>query len=305
MKNATRSLREKHQKQFVKIFDGLTGKYSRWEIWQDFIYLVAIEISNAVDLANKQERAKTYQTLMKKYGEADRKAFAEMFNAVVMGMERSQNHDFLGELYMMLNLGNSQAGQFFTPYDVCAAMAMMAAEDLKSQIEEKHWVSVNDPACGAGATLLAFADECMIQGVNYQTSVLFVAQDVDYIVGLMCYIQLSLRGCPGYVVVGNTLTNPSVCLDERALIPVHGKNVWYTPFYFREVWHFRRLWAQIDLMFRPATKPETEQKDAQPISERGDNPTPLKKKERVKPVATTSEGQEIFKETKTGQLTLF
>lgn len=305
MKNATRSLREKHQKQFVKIFDGLTGKYSRWEIWKDFIYLVAIEISNAVDLANKPERTNTYQMLMKKYGETDRKAFAEMFNAIVMGMERSQNHDFLGELYMMLNLGNSQAGQFFTPYDVCAAMARICTDDLKKQIEEKHWIAVSDPACGAGATLLAFADECMIQGVNYQTSVLFVAQDVDYIVGLMCYIQLSLRGCPGYVVIGDTLTNPSVCLDDRALIPVHGKNVWYTPFYFREVWHFRRIWAQIDLMFRPATKLEDEQKDAQPVLDDGDNSAPPKKKKRTKAIATGSKERKTLNETKTGQLTLF
>lgn len=82
---------------------------------------------------------------------------------------------------------------------------------------------------------MAFANECTRQGVNYQTSVLFVAQDIDLTAGLMCYIQLSLLGCPGYVVIGNTLTEPSVSLDKRGLIPQDKGNVWYMPFYFQDV----------------------------------------------------------------------
>ena len=31
----TRSIRDDHQKKFLKIFNGLTGKHSRWEIWED------------------------------------------------------------------------------------------------------------------------------------------------------------------------------------------------------------------------------------------------------------------------------
>lgn len=44
----------------------------------------------------------------------------------------------LGELFMALGLANEWKGQFFTPYDICRAMAAMnLGEDLKSQIEEK------------------------------------------------------------------------------------------------------------------------------------------------------------------------
>lgn len=35
----TRSIRDDHQKNFLKIFNGLTGKHSRWEIWEDFVTL--------------------------------------------------------------------------------------------------------------------------------------------------------------------------------------------------------------------------------------------------------------------------
>ncbi len=130
---------------------------------------------------------------------------------------------------------------------------MTYGEDLKRKIEGQGWVSVNDPACGAGALLVAFANECRRPGndINYQTSVLFVAQDIDLVAGCMCYIQLSLLGCPGYVVIGDTLLHPSTSIDARGLIPVPGENVWYTPFYFRDVWHYRRLIAQLDLLFKP------------------------------------------------------
>lgn len=43
----TRSIRDDHQKNFLKIFNSLTGKHSRWEIWEDFVTLTAIEISNS------------------------------------------------------------------------------------------------------------------------------------------------------------------------------------------------------------------------------------------------------------------
>ena len=112
----------------------------------------------------------------------------------------------LGELFMAMGLVKEWNGQFFTPYEICRAMAAMnLGEDLKSQIEEKGWVSVSDPACGAGALQLAFANECKRNHINYQTSVFFVAQDIDFLAGCMCYIQMSLLGCPAM----GSLTIPS------------------------------------------------------------------------------------------------
>lgn len=60
----TRSIRDDHQKNFLKIFNGLTGKHSRWEIWEDFVTLTAIEISNSTDKVNATERTKMYQTII-------------------------------------------------------------------------------------------------------------------------------------------------------------------------------------------------------------------------------------------------
>lgn len=119
----TRSIRDDHQKNFLKIFEGLTGKHNRWEIWRDFIHLTAIEISNSTDRLNAPERTKDYQTIISKYSASERNGMAEMLAEVVMGMEQNPDQDFLGSLYMMCELGNDHAGQFFTPYDVCRCMA--------------------------------------------------------------------------------------------------------------------------------------------------------------------------------------
>ena len=252
-RSVPRNLKSTHQTEFVKIFNSLCGRYGRWKIWQDFITLAAIAISNTVDRSQAAEREKTYMTIAGKYKPEEMLKFSQMLQEVVIGMDFNPDQDFLGELYMALDLGNDHAGQFFTPYNVCRMMA--------------------------------FANACTRQKINYQTSVLFVAQDIDYIVGLMCYLQLSLMGCAGYVVIGDTLLHPSTALDRRGLIPRPDQNIWYTPFYFRDIWHYRRIWAQMDLLL------QTDEKPAEQVTGK------LKSSAALPPLP--------LQETKTGQLTLF
>lgn len=287
MGKAVRRVREESQKNIVKTMESLVGRFSLWEIWQDFIIMSAIGIANVVDATYREERERAYLERAKKYSPKELDVFADMLAEVVIAMDQNPDQDFLGELFMALDLGNEWKGQFFTPYSVCRAMAgMTCGGGLKSKIEQQGWVSVNDPACGAGALLIAFANECRRPGndVNYQTSVLFVAQDIDYLAGMMCYIQMSLLGCPGYVVIDDALAHPSTSYDARGLLPTGGSNVWYTPMYFRDVWHWRRLWVQMDrVLFTAAPKGQAE------------TPAP-------EPLGTV---EEDFKVTKTGQLTLF
>ena len=180
MKSVTRPVRNQIQKEVVRLFDRLAQRHSRWEVWADFVYLSATTLSNAVDKAHFAEREKTYLAVARKYNKEELDTIAEMLALVVMGIDENPDQDFLGELFMSLNLGNQYKGQFFTPYCVCRVMAQITGTDnLKAKLEGKGWVSVNDCCCGAGALLVAFANECTRQGINFQTSVLFVAQDID------------------------------------------------------------------------------------------------------------------------------
>ncbi len=267
------------QKPVIDIFDSLAYRHSRWAVWTDFVAMAACSLSN-LDREQQPKREEMYLSIAKKYSQDDLEQFAAMFAAVVEALEEDAEQDFLGDLFMRLELGNEAHGQFFTPYHVCDLMAKMNFDNAATEIEQRGYISVNDPCCGAGALLVAFANECRRQEINFQTSVLFVAQDIDITAALMCYIQLSLLGCAGYVIIGNTLTTPPT-------EPLHNQNVWYTPMYFRDIWQWRTAIKAIKHM-TGAIEP--------PVN------TELVKEE--KPVVKPSFTLELNTD-KTGQITLF
>ena len=130
---AVRNIRDDHQKAFLKIFNSLCGRFNRWQVWQDFVMVTAIEISNATDKQNSPERTKTYQTIVSKYSDAEQNKFAELLAEVIMGMEQNPDQDFLGELYMLCELGNDASGQFFTPTMFAGAWWKSPGEAIRRQ----------------------------------------------------------------------------------------------------------------------------------------------------------------------------
>ncbi|MFQ9763880.1 MAG: N-6 DNA methylase [Gemmiger formicilis] len=309
-----------YKKEFLRLFDSLCGKYSRWEVWSDFIQLTAIDMSNATDKVNAPKRMETGKTIRKKYRDADMETMGNMLMQLVYGMDADTEQDFLGELYMACNLGNDHAGQFFTPYNVCRCMSEITY-DVPALLDGKGFIAVNDPACGAGALLLSFANICKRKGINYQEKVLFVAQDIDYTVGLMCYIQLSLMGCAGYVVIGDTLINPCTAYDKKGLLPAGDpERIWFTPLFSDGIWYGRRLAAQMDLLISGSSRksPENVNSFTEKPKKVADSPAKDTKKpcsftepaKAAAPVSTPVSTKKVetwkpaeLNETKNGQLT--
>lgn len=225
---------EKRSAGFMGEFKKLLYRHQAWEVWSDFCTMAAISIANAVDKRHFEAREKLYLDTIKRYTKEEQQVFPILFAETVMELERNPDQDFLGKMFMQLELGNHWKGQFFTPYNVCHLMAEMNMDAQVKNIEEKGWISVSDCCCGAGAMLVAFANVCRKKKINYQQCVMFVAQDIDPVAAYMCYIQLSLLGCPGYVKIGDALAEPMVEGDEAK------ECVWCTPMYFSQVWQTRR-----------------------------------------------------------------
>ena len=180
------------QKEFIKTFQELCYSRSSWQVWADLMAAMSCTLANAVDKTEPRHtaREKEYADCIKRLGGVEKPA--KSFAIVVEALERNPNQDFLGALYMNLELGNHWKGQFFTPYAVCECMSRITINDNLQTLKKQEWITVNDPACGAGATLVAAANVFRSQKVNYQTQVLFTANDIDRVVAQMCYIQLSL-----------------------------------------------------------------------------------------------------------------
>lgn len=220
------------RKEFLSSFRRLTYHHQSWRVWSDFVEMAACAISNRVDRANYDTREKRYMEIIRLYDRAEIEELPKLLACVAGALEENPRQDFLGTVFQELELSNHWKGQFFTPYHVCELMAELQAGDIAEKVQEKGYVTVNDPACGAGALLIAFANVAKARRVNFQQQVLFVAQDIDPTAAHMCYIQLSLLGCPGYVIVGDTLSRPGL----------HPENeVWYTPMWFADVWRLRRM----------------------------------------------------------------
>lgn len=242
-----------HQREICTAFYKLADRHGRSRVWHDFVTMAACSIGQ-IDMSKRHERIEMYTSTARRYTEPELVTFAEMLHEVIQGLDDCSDQDFLGDLFMHLNLGNEYNGQFFTPYKVCAMMARIAAPDMVSEVAERGYTSVNDPACGAGALLIPYANEARRQGVNFQQNIMFVAQDIDFTAAMMCYIQLSLLGCPGYVIVGNTLTTPPTT-------PLEDQHVWRTPLFFALIWRHREFIERVkELTSNPAlqTKSKTQ-----------------------------------------------
>lgn len=232
------------EKEFMDAFKPLCSSRSPWQVWSDLMEAIACSISNAADHLPEHYgcREEKYAQCIGRLGSAE--AAAKIFEIIIMALENNPEQDFLGKMYMDLNLGSHWKSQFFTPYCVCRAMSEMSCGDIGRQIREKGYISVCDPTCGAGATLIAYANSMKRSGHNFQNHVLFVGQDIDRVAGMMCYIQLSLLGCAGYICIGNTLTDP---LTGPALFPNEndGQELWYMPMFHSEIWQWRRVFSSL------------------------------------------------------------
>lgn len=231
-------MENKTYNEFLRTFHILSYDHNKWEVWKDLIFMISASISNTLDKKNYDYREKEYLRIINKYIPKEQMLFPKLFAKIVMSLEENPDQDLLGSIFMELNLSNGDKGQFFTPYSVCKLMAKSTMYDISERIKEKGYISINDCACGAGATLIAGINEAKDilskENKNFQNHVFVVAQDIDETVALMCYIQLSLLGVAAVVKVGDSLANPITELTDD-------KNNWYTPIYYSDIWQRRRL----------------------------------------------------------------
>lgn len=134
-----------------------------------------------------------------KVGTREADYYAKAMAQLMLAMQET-GEEYLGDLYM--EYASSQfKGQFFTPWNICKMMSQLTRQER--ELPKDRTITVNDPACGAGAMLLAFGKDLSFEENG---RVLFIAQDIDLHCCQMTALNLMFYNYNGVIIQGDTLS---------------------------------------------------------------------------------------------------
>lgn len=191
------------RRRFISVFRDTARNLRRWEVFSDFISLAASELDMA--RIRTPENIERSREICAKYSESDISNLHALFGLMICALE-AKFHDFLGAIFMELELGDDRNGQYFTPYHVQSLLAKLLRPEVDETIRREGFVTVSDPACGAAGMVVAYAENLLEAGYNPSEHMFGSCIDIDPVAADMAFIQLSLLGIPAEVVTGNTLT---------------------------------------------------------------------------------------------------
>ncbi len=194
---------EHYRREFIRLFRDTARYHHRHEVFRDFAEMATLAVQNA--FLRSPELENEYLAIAGRYQAEDLKRMAQLLGCLTGALE-CQPGDFLGAIFMELEIGSTHMGQFFTPYSLSQMMARLTVGDFRQQLEHHPFITLQEPAAGAGSMVIAIAEAMMEQGINYQEKLFACCIDIDATAAHMCYLQLAYLGVPAEVVIGNTLT---------------------------------------------------------------------------------------------------
>ncbi|MGW2986452.1 N-6 DNA methylase [Streptomyces goshikiensis] len=195
-------------REIAKLLTASTGAKRMSEVFDNFVEMAALAMRNAVDLRGSESweaREAQYLQIAGSYSRAELDRFAHVLALVTTEMERDPC-DVLGRLYMQMELGNERLGQYYTPYDSARLMAEMQIDSIAAQVSTRGFVDLYEPACGAGAFIVALSQAMLEHGLNPQTQLHVTAADIAPQAVHMIYVHLTLLHIPAVVRRGDILT---------------------------------------------------------------------------------------------------
>lgn len=222
--------------EIAKLINSMTGRISPEKFLSDMFECGAIAISNKFDLTQYDKREERYKQIITGYDKPEQMAMADIFGKLYALLASSVYdngvfNDWLGELFMRYSLGNSKAGQFFTPFHISQMCAKMTVDEatVKAKADNDEILTLYEPCCGSGGMVLALINVLYKDyNVNYARNCFVVCEDIDARCAHMCYLQLSLAGVPAIIKQQNALS--------RELW-----QVWRTPAYLLQFMRFRQF----------------------------------------------------------------
>lgn len=176
------------------------------ELWRGVIEYWFLKLIKQYDIPYKRDINKQLKDIEDKFDTSELYEIIQLLAKFILYKPFS---DGLGEIFMCLNLGKSQIGQYFTPPDIselCSGM-ILNKKQIDQQLEKSTYLKTEDPACGSGAILLENISRFVKVSGHPQHFLYCVGQDIDQLAAMMCYIQFIFFSINGTVILGNSLTN--------------------------------------------------------------------------------------------------
>lgn len=173
-------------KQLDKIYSHYDNVFSDWID----IMLCCLLSDRTPEHPSEQE----YMRIIKRYQKEDLSFFGKAFGELMLIMQTT-NEELLGLIYMQIasKYKSSALGQYFTPQPICDFIVQTTQGEISDR-EQK----ILDPACGAGAMLVAY------NKVNPKA--FFTGQDLDPICTKMTALNMCFFNMNGYALCGNSLS---------------------------------------------------------------------------------------------------
>ncbi|MCP9268242.1 SAM-dependent methyltransferase [Xenorhabdus sp. XENO-1] len=216
--------RPDYQKDFISLFNQTARYRHRYRVFQDFCNCAMAAIHNKYCFSEELEQF--YLKTINKYEREDIDRIVQLFSTTVLALAE-EPCDFLGSVFMQLELGNKGLQQFFTPWSVARVMAQLQLNEVSELLQTQPFITFYEPACGAACMMLAAAEVLREQGHDPLSSMWVSAIDIDPLAAVMAYIQLSLTGIPAAVTIGDALYDGG------------SKRTRYTPAYYLGNWSQR------------------------------------------------------------------
>lgn len=182
---------------FRKLLEKVSRRHDTRKVFDTFTRLAACALAC-------QTREPEYMEEIKQWEKLELDCFAQALGSLVKEMELKPFEDVLGAYYMEFALsskGQQWNGEFHTPPSICKLMARLTLDG--SDLPTEGPITVSEPACGAGAMILALGEACP---PDVRRRLRVTAVDVNRTACDMCFINTTLWGIPTRVVHGNTLS---------------------------------------------------------------------------------------------------
>jgi type I restriction-modification system DNA methylase subunit len=183
------------RKEMAETFSSLSARNGVGQVFRDFLTMSMCALHGINIATNCQQKdeanEKLYETAIRPYKKEELPMFAKLLGIMQLMAHEYPLEDAFGDWFME-NVSNDANGQFFTPTEICRLMARIVIPE-----GSPDGLTVSDPCCGSGRTLLAAAE------IN-RTFVLYGA-DIDLMCCQMTCLNMLFNGLRGEVIWMDTI----------------------------------------------------------------------------------------------------